>query len=215
MIIIFNGPPGSGKDEAASYFKQLGFKHLSFKHVLFRETAREFDVSYNWFMDDYDNREVKERPEERLRGLSRREALIYTSEEVIKPRYGKDFFGVCVAKEVRDDVNYCISDGGFVEELIPIINKIGTENIVLVQLTRDGCDYSADSRRYFDGNLVKEYVLNHQTPIKKQHVLPHKFTINTYRVHNNGAIKDFHGVLQEIHQSEKAIDETAKEGKVA
>ena len=215
MIIIFNGPPGSGKDEAASYFKHQGFKHVSFKYVLFKETIEYFGVPHDWFMRDYNDRKIKERPESALRGFSRREALIHVSEEIIKPVKGLDFFGVCVAKEVRDDVNYCISDGGFVEELIPIINKIGTENIVLVQLTRDGCDYSADSRRYFDGNLVKEYVLNHQTPIKKQHVLPHKFTINTYRVHNNGAIKDFHGVLQEIHQSEKAIDETAKEGKVA
>jgi len=202
LIVIFNGPPGSGKDAAASYFKKLGFKHLSFKHVLFRETAREFDVSYNWFMDDYDNREVKERPEERLRGLSRREALIYTSEEVIKPRYGKDFFGVCVAKEVRDDVDYCISDGGFVEELVPLINRVGADNIILVQLTREGCDYSSDSRRYFNGNLVKEYVIGESTPIIKEHVLAHEFPIRTYRVHNNGSLTEFHHALKDIHTKE-------------
>lgn len=214
MIIIFNGPPGSGKDEAASYFKNRGFKHLSFKYVLFKETVEYFGVSYEWFMENYDDRSIKERPEKPLRGMSRREALIHVSEEVIKPVEGLDFFGRCVAEEIEDGKDYVVSDGGFIEELTPIINKIGTENIVLVQLTRDGCDYSADSRRYFDGNLIKEYVLNHQTPIKKQHVLPHKFTIKTYRIHNNSTVKDFHGVLQEIYQLEKAHDGT-EEGKAA
>lgn len=215
MIIIFNGPPSSGKDEAAFYFKKRGFEHLSFKSVLFRETAREFDVSYNWFMKDYDNRAVKEKPEKRLRGMSRREAMIYTSEKVIKPRYGKDFFGTQVANEILDGTDYCISDGGFIEELLPIINKIGTENITLVQLTRNNCDYSTDSRRYFDGNLIKEFVLNHQTPIKKQYVLPHKFAIKTYRVHNNSTKKDFHGVLEKIYQLEKATHETKEKGKAS
>lgn len=215
MIIICNGPPGSGKDEAASYFKKHGFKHISFKHVLFKETIEYFGVPHDWFMRDYNDRKIKERPEKALGGLSRREALIHVSEEVIKPVEGLDFFGRGVANEIEDDKDYAISDGGFIEELTPIINKIGTGNIVLVQLTRDGCDYSTDSRRYFDGNLIKEYVLNYQTPIKKQHVLPHKFAINTYRIHNNGAIEDFHGVLQEIYQSEKALDETAKKGKAA
>ena len=215
MIIIFNGPPGSGKDEAASYFKQRGFKHVSFKHVLLKETIEYFGVPRDWFMQNYNDRKIKERPEKALRGFSRREALIHVSEEVIKPVEGLDFFGRCVANEIEEGKDYAISDGGFIEELTPIINKIGTGNIVLVQLTRDGCDYSTDSRRYFDGNLIKEYVLNHQTPIKKQHVLPHKFAISTYRIHNNGAIEDFHGVLQEIYQSEKALDETAKEGKAA
>lgn len=213
MIIVFNGPPGSGKDEAALYFKQRGFKHLSFKYALFRETIKEFNVSYNWFMNDYHNRAVKEKNEKSLRGMSRREALIYTSEKVIKPRYGKDFFGTQVAKEIEEGTDYCVSDGGFVEELQPIINKIGTEKIILVQLTREGCDYSTDSRRYFDGNLIKEYILNHQTPIKKQHVLPHKFSIKTYRVHNNSTIQDFHGALQQIYRLIKAKYETKEEGK--
>lgn len=208
MIVIFNGPPGSGKDEAALYFKRRGFKHLSFKYVLFRETVKEFGVSYDWFMNDYDNRLVKERPEEKLRGMSRRESLIYTSEEVIKPKYGKDFFGVQVSKEVRDGVDYCISDGGFVEELVPLINRVGADNMVLVQLTREGCDYSSDSRRYFNGNVVKEYVIENCTQIIREHVLPQEFPIRTYRVHNNGSLTEFHQVLHDIH--EKECNEPAK-----
>ncbi len=65
MIIIFNGPPGSGKDEAASYFKRRGFKHLSFKQVLFKETIAFFDVDEEWFMNGYNDRTVKEQPDQR------------------------------------------------------------------------------------------------------------------------------------------------------
>lgn len=215
MIVIFNGPPGSGKDEAASFFANCGFKHLSFKHVLFKETAEYFGVSYNWFMSEYNNRKVKERPESSLKGMSRREALIHVSEEVIKPVEGLDFFGRCVASEIEQDKDYSISDGGFIEELVPIINKVGADNIVLVQLTRDGCDYSSDSRRYFDGEVSKEYVLDHKTPINEKHVLPHNFPIKTYRVHNNSNLEDFHGVLQKIYEQEKALNGTEEKGKAA
>ena len=39
MIVIFNGPPASGKDEAASLYKEkYGFGNLSFKYQLFKET---------------------------------------------------------------------------------------------------------------------------------------------------------------------------------
>lgn len=214
MIIIFNGPPGCGKDQAASFFETRGFLHLSFKKILFKETIEYFGVSHDWFMKDYNNREVKERPEKQLQGFSRREALIHVSEEVIKPTKGFDYFGTRVASEIKPNSNYVISDGGFVEELQAIINTISTRNIILVQLTRDGCDYSSDSRRYFNGKVAEEYILKHKTPIDKRHVLSHKFSIKTYRIHNNSHLEDFYAALQKIHEKEKALDGTAKKGKV-
>jgi len=202
LIVIFNGPPGSGKDEAARYFKARGFKHLSFKYQLFKETISFFGVDEEWFMDSYDDRSVKERPEDLLDGMSRREALIYVSEEITKPALGNDVFGVCVAREIEDGKDYCISDGGFVEELVPLINRVGADNIILVQLTREGCDYSSDSRRYFNGNLIKEHVIVRPTPIFREHVLSECFPIRTYRVHNNGSLTEFHNVLHDIHEKE-------------
>lgn len=203
MIVIFNGPPGSGKDEAATYFKRCGFKHLSFKYVLFRETISFFGVDEEWFMSGYNDRSTKEQPEELLEGMSRREAMIYVSEEITKPAFGKDVFGVAVANEIEDGKNYAISDGGFEEELVPLINRVGTQNIVLVQLTRDGCDYSSDSRRYFNGALVQEFVIGKPTNILKKYILPKKFPIRTYRVHNNGTLDEFHQTLHDIYEKEK------------
>lgn len=202
MIILFNGPPRSGKDFAADYFKKKGFKHLSFKYQLYKETIKYFDVNEKWFMERYNNRAEKEVPSTLLGHMSCREAMIYVSEKVIKPKKGLDFFGKQVANEIEDDKDYCISDGGFIDELIPVINRIGSDNFVLVQLTRDGCDYSTDSRRYFDGNIVHQYVNSHKTHIEKKYVLPRKFDVRTYRIHNNGSIGAFHESLEDIYEKE-------------
>jgi len=200
MIVIFNGPPGSGKDEAASYYKEnFGFGNLSFKYQLFKETIAHFGVDRDWFMEGYEDRSSKERKEVVLGDRSRREALIHVSEDIIKPTKGKAYFGEQVAAEIEDNNHYAIADGGFVEELQPLIERVGAENIFLVQLTRDGHDYSSDSRRYFNGILFKEYTINGATAIDKQYVLPEELNIRTYRIHNNGSIRNFHSALTDIY----------------
>jgi len=216
LIVIFNGPPGCGKDEACKFFGQLGYKHLSFKEELFKETFKYFNVSPEWFMNDYNNRSVKEMPVDELKidgvSISRRDAMIYVSEKYVKPKFGNDYFGRQLSNHIDEDGNFSVSDGGFVEELTPIINKVGTDNIVLVQLTRDGCDFSSDSRRYFNGNLVKEFTLNKETQIPEEHVLTKKFPIRTYRVHNNGTVMEFHMALNSIHEKENNVKENKAKG---
>lgn len=203
MIVIFNGPPGSGKDFAAGFFQERGFIHLSFKDELFKETIAFFDVNTDWFMSGYNDRSTKERGEGMLEGMSRREAMIFVSEEVIKPLKGKDYFGVVTANKIEEGRDYCFSDGGFIEELLPVINKTSANQVVLVQLTRDGCDFSSDSRRYFDGHLVEQIIIERETPISSVHVLPHRFPIRMYRIHNNGTIPQFEAVLQAIYDKER------------
>lgn len=203
MIILFNGPPGSGKDLAADFFKKRGFKHLSFKYQLFKETIKYFDVDEHWFMDGYNKREFKEIPSTLLGNMSRREAMIHVSEKVIKPKRGLDYFGNLVADEIDLSKDYVISDGGFVHELLPVVEKVGTENFSLVQLTREGCDYSSDSRRYFQGNGVRhEYINGFRTPIDNQYVLPHVFDVKMYRIHNNDTIEAFEDSLHCIYNNE-------------
>lgn len=202
MIILFNGPPGSGKDAAADYFKDLGFKHLSFKYQLYNETIKYFNVDKNWFMDGYKNRNEKEKQSYMLNHMSRREAMIHVSENIIKPKHGLDYFGNQVANEIDLSKDYAISDGGFVDELVPVINKVGSENFVLVQLARDGCSYSSDSRRYLDGNLHEQFIISHEIDIDKKYILPHKFDVKMYRIHNNGTLEAFYEVLENIYEKE-------------
>ena len=200
MIVIFNGPPASGKDEAASLFKQeFGFGNLSFKYQLFKETIEHFKVDKEWFMEGYNDRSQKEKKEFALGDRSRREAMIHVSEDIIKPRNGKSFFGWKVSKEIEEGKHYAIADGGFIEELEPIIEKVGNENIIIVQLTREGHDYSTDSRRYFNGNLIKEIAIGFETKIDKAYVLKEDLNIRTYRVHNNGSVRNFQRALTDIY----------------
>ena len=200
MIVIFNGPPASGKDEAASLFKDnYGFGNLSFKYQLFKETIKHFDVDKRWFMEGYNDRSQKEKAEFALQGMSRREAMIHVSEDIIKPKKGLDYFGKSVAEEIEEGNNYALADGGFVEELEPIIEKVGAENIVIVQLTREGCDYSSDSRKYFNGRLINEWTVGHKTQIDKAYVLKEEMDIKTYRVHNNGSLHNLYDALETIH----------------
>ena len=200
MIVIFNGPPASGKDEAASLYKEkYGFGNLSFKYQLFKETIKHFDVDERWFMEGYNDRTQKEKSEFALQGMSRREAMIHVSEDIIKPKKGLDYFGKSVAEEIFEDNNYALADGGFVEELEPIIEKVGAENIVIVQLTREGCDYSSDSRKYFNGRLINEWTVGSKTAIDKAYVLKEEMDIKTYRVHNNGSLHNLHDALDQIH----------------
>jgi hypothetical protein len=200
MIVIFNGPPASGKDEAASLYKEkYGFGNLSFKYQLFKETIKHFDVDERWFMEGYNDRTQKEKSEFALQGMSRREAMIHVSEDIIKPKKGLDYFGKSVAEEIFEDKNYALADGGFVEELEPIIEKVGAENIVIVQLTREGCDYSSDSRKYFNGRLINEWTVGSKTAIDKAYVLKEEMDIKTYRVHNNGSLHNLHDALEQIH----------------
>lgn len=207
MIVVFNGPPGTGKDEACLYFIKKGYTHLSFKEELFKETFKFFGVSKGWFMKGYNDRSIKETPAPELKvngaSLSRRDAMIYVSEKFIKPKYGDEYFGIQATKNIKNGHNYCFSDGGFVSELVPIINKVGVENICIIQLTRKGCDFSSDSRRYFYGEMVEEFIIGSKTEISKSHILPQKFPIRTYCIHNNGNLNQFRDVLDKIHEKEK------------
>ena len=195
MIILFNGPPGSGKDEAANILELHQFEHLSFKEELFKATFTEFCVSEEWFMSGYDDRTIKERPEKELRGKSRRDAMIHTSENVIKPNYGKSFFGNKVASRVIPGRNYVISDCGFLEEVQPLIDKVGSENVLVVQMAREDCSFENDSRRYINGDMREEYTVGKKSKILEKYILESKLECPIYRFHNNGSLEEFHHEL--------------------
>jgi hypothetical protein len=71
--------------------------------------------------------------------------------------------------------------------------------MVLVQLVRDDCSYSSDSRRYFNGKPLEKFVISHETPIVQEDILPEEIPILTYRIYNNGTLPDFNSTLTEIY----------------
>lgn len=166
-FIALNGPPGVGKDVLAEALTSstpivslVEFREqIEFKKQLILLTCAIYNITPDVWEELY-TREGKEKPLPVFGGLSPREALIHTSEQVIKPNFGRRYFGEHVAKyikQVKDHSNeiglvgagiYISSDSGFHEELYPIIDELGTGNVLVVRLHREGYTFAGDSRSY-------------------------------------------------------------------
>ena len=93
--------------------------------------------------------------------LSVREALIYVSEVVCKPAFGSDYFGVIRAESIGDydgDNECAIDDScGFDDEILPTIEKLGMENVMLIRIHGRG-SFDGDSRSYISDGIVENTV---------------------------------------------------------
>ena len=153
-IIILNGPPGCGKDTIAAYL--TGHRYPAVK-ASFNQTMCDIAFSllgvcrYDEFMDLYNDREQKEKPQVILGGKSPRQFMIWISEDVMKPVFGDHYFGRRMVEEIHEmyrDLAVVISDGGFPEEIKPLV-KAGHE-VHICRLHRDGFTFAGDSRDYID-----------------------------------------------------------------
>ncbi|EFW1287500.1 hypothetical protein F3F02_09775 [Shigella flexneri] len=106
---------------------------------------------YDEFIDLYNDREQKEKPQAILQGKSPRQFMIWISEEVMKPAFGEQYFGNRMVEQVHEmyrDLAVVISDGGFPEEINPLV-KAGHE-VHICRLHREGFTFDGDSRNYID-----------------------------------------------------------------
>lgn len=153
--LILNGPPNCGKDTLAHRLEDFGFHKHQFKDQLYIDTAKLFGMPLGILKQIATDRELKELPDPRLmlngEAISPRQALIHTSEDVIKPNHSKEYFGEAAARNCREAGSYLavFSDGGFPEEMEPM--RRAYKNVVIIRLHRDGCDFSNDSRDYMKG----------------------------------------------------------------
>jgi len=147
-IILLNAPPNTGKDTIADYVvEKYGFTKEQFKNPLFTIASTLLGMTLEGFLLKYQDRRWKE-SKHLLLGISIRELLIKISEEWTKPLLGNRAFGVLAAERMQHNTNYIFSDSGFIEELDPIVEKFGAENIIVVRIMREGCSYNGDSRGY-------------------------------------------------------------------
>ena len=157
-VIILNGPPGSGKDTIADFISaEFNAEHLRFKTKLYAITALINNIELDTFMKYASDQDAKDLVE-LARGLTARQLLIETSEKVIKPYYGKEYFGNDVGNSILKSNKslFAISDGGFPEELTSMIDagRLEHKDIFIVQLYRNGCNFDNDSRTYFNEELL-------------------------------------------------------------
>lgn len=155
-ITLLNAPKGAGKDTIGAAMEKLyGCELRSFKTSLY-ECSYPFTnfTNYSEFVRYCTDRELKEKPTSFCRGMSPRDFLIYISEKIVKPHFGKQFFGRKAAMDIslRDlDRGVVFTDSGFVEEAAPIIKEFGGRNVFVIQFTgQNSEDFSGDSRDFID-----------------------------------------------------------------
>ena len=96
--------------------------------------------------------------------------MIWISEDVIKPQFGDQYFGVVMAEAVRDShVPVVITDGGFPDEVKPLVSAGIQANIC--RLHRDGYTFAGDSRDYLNLEgyhhriVTRDYILVNGDPM--------------------------------------------------
>lgn len=176
-VIVLNGCPLSGKDSIADYLVQKHSREYAavekkmFKDKLIEAAVRTSGVSRICW-DRHYQRDLKELPWDALIAgniaLSPRQYLIHISENVMKPLFGEEVFGLAAAESLtNEEVTYVFSDGGFSEELKPVIRKVGESNFFLARLHRDGYSFDGDSRRHVFPSIDNERDFYNNTSIEE------------------------------------------------
>lgn len=160
-IVIFNGPPGSGKSTVVEAIVN-GYAqavHCQFAAPLKAAAACLLGIS----IEEIEAKKDDPLPLVDKRSLNKtlRGFLIALSEDFVKPHLGQAAFGKVAAKGITNWHNrspshwlYLFSDGGFEQEFLPLINEFGAENMLVIHLHRQGCNYKKDSRAYVNVEVL-------------------------------------------------------------
>lgn len=159
-IIIFNGPPRSGKDTAAKALQQyLGedtAAHLKLSTPL-KTLASDFIGQDSNVLE-----QQKEQPI--LFGISTSfrdiQIGLYSSiAKVLGPSWLAEIAAHKINKTEQPIV--VLSDGGRPEEVDKLVRKFGAGNIMLFHIHRKNTSFQGDIRQYiYDGRIFTQLVIN-------------------------------------------------------
>lgn len=137
---------------------------LSLVQIIGRDALDPEDLSRD-FKFDIENNSV-------TLNLSVREAMIYISEVIIKPRWGEDYFGKARMRDILNGPVYyddsAAAFNGDAIEMRAAIEHFGEENCLLVRIHGRG-SFEGDSRGY----------------------IPDKVLSNVIDITNNGTLEEF------------------------
>lgn len=135
-IIILSALPQSGKDSLADHCVQrLGLVKVEFKEAIHYDAARLLNLPLSTWLDNYTN-ELKDLANIHApffkEPISARKWLQFVSENIMKPRFGRRFYGFQLGHKLdtMPNATFICSDGGFPEEL-DALRHMGYTPIVL------------------------------------------------------------------------------------
>ncbi len=154
-IVLLNGPPRCGKDTAARTFSLGGaFVHDKFSLPIKRAFAAVMGVPVHDNLNVYPYEDYKEQVIPAL-GVSYRKWQQDFAEKMMKPTCGHDVFArllierLAPLRVIRSVTTVLVSDCGFQIEA-DVLEQAGLD-VRVIQLHRDGCSYSGDTREYVEG----------------------------------------------------------------
>lgn len=155
QVIFINGPRKSGKDTAVKFaiHEFVNIRHKKFAGPMKRALKEFFGMSDALYKDleHAESGELKLTPLPDLFGMTWVEAMIWFSEDVMKPKFGQDVFGKLLAKEMKQATSArltMISDCRFVQEVGVVVTAFGARNCHVFQLFREGYSFDGDSGGY-------------------------------------------------------------------
>lgn len=175
-LVLFNGPPRSGKDTSTLMAMNFLQEHKCYGHGAYAYRFAEplKDAVHALFgmagieTEHFNDRKSTKTDE--FLGMTPREAYIWMSEICAKPKFGKDFFAKVAVNHLKqfNDMTVVISDCGFQAEVDVLIDEFGVENVWLVHVHRMGCDFKNDSRGF-----IKHPDLQHMLFLRNDGTLEH------------------------------------------
>jgi hypothetical protein len=131
------------------------YGHLAFKEPILDTVLQLTGIPSDEWFERYDNRDLKEKPWDRINGMSCRELMIHVSESVIKKIHGPEYYGKVLGEQIKAGKDYVFSDGGFVSEIKALKEKTClTHEVYVVRIFRQDCEFKGDSRSYVNHNEI-------------------------------------------------------------
>ena len=154
-VVLFNGPPSSGKDTAARYlYHSTTIDYPFVQERMSMPIKKAFASIMGEYIDkwgDVAGYEDKKEQNIELLGCSYRQWQIDFSEKFMKPLYGEAIFGALFClRAARHSKNavFLVPDCGFDIEYKTLTDVFGLSNVFVIKLYRPGCTYAKDSRSW-------------------------------------------------------------------
>lgn len=163
FIVLFNGPPRSGKDTAAemllTHLESRTIRPMRLESLSFPLRKMAYGMAdWKGELDGPNYETFKTQRFLPFKGGTGRELMIDASEKFLKQVYGETIMAEMLIDRSWDIVGHglvIVRDSGFQLEIDPIISAFGSSNTYVVRMHREGCDFASDSREYVNHPLSR------------------------------------------------------------